>query len=472
MPPSRSSQNDADDAFNLAWDKIQRRKGRKRPDSNESADDPPPSQPGGPQSPLPSPFSPLPNINPPSPRIPPSRHSTEDSLPDISDSHPAEANDSQQHFGPETLNTQKVVVSLSTLVDGFVDCLQTARDISIVVFKTIYFLFPGFIIRWTIKIIFVSLIILNTLMFASESIRRGFCHIAPQAATPLLATALTDMAMCAVPTQAAAPSMNSDETLDGFVPMIPPVWDFLSKNSEMISREFSAGELSTYIKEDFETFDAGFRDAAREMQNLEDDFTEKQKHHWNAINDFIFKFNNIPPDAVWYRFLDSKLYDAKAHCMRLISILKGARNHTLQALASIPADKSTGIYSELFNLEAMGFYDSFREAFMQTSSGAPGVSAVYDHVINSWTVGTKTSGFLANQLVKRKEMLKKDEAWLGGKITTLRRRQEELELGRGQERRESWHSKVESINESFEDLAKEWRRKLKRYFVEEIVDMD
>ncbi|KAL6364269.1 hypothetical protein LRP88_02188 [Fusarium phalaenopsidis] len=156
----------------------------------------------------------------------------------------------------------------------------------------------------------ISLIVFNALMFASESIHRSFCHIAPQVATPLLATALTDMAMCVVSTQ-DAPSMNSDNTLDGFFP---------------------EGKVGMYIKEDFETFNARFRDATREMQVLEDELTEKQKHHWNVINDFISKFNNFPSNAVCYRFLDPKVYDAKAHCSHLISILEDAQNHTRQYL--------------------------------------------------------------------------------------------------------------------------------------------
>ncbi|KAM6506654.1 hypothetical protein FSOLCH5_013629 [Fusarium solani] len=79
-----------------------------------------------------------------------------------------------------------------------------------------------------------------------------------------------------------------------------------------------------YIKEDFETFNARFRDAAREMQVLEDEFTEKQKHHWNVINDFISKFSNAPSNAVCYGFLDPKVYDAKANCSHIISILEDA----------------------------------------------------------------------------------------------------------------------------------------------------
>ncbi|RTE68769.1 hypothetical protein BHE90_016853 [Fusarium euwallaceae] len=98
MPSSRMPQND-DSAFNSAWDKIKRRKGRKRRDSTDSI--PQPGDPPGQNDPPPpspfTPFSPLPNINGPLPRVPPSRHSTRDTLPDISESQTFETNDTQQH---------------------------------------------------------------------------------------------------------------------------------------------------------------------------------------------------------------------------------------------------------------------------------------------------------------------------------------------------------------------------------------
>ncbi|RSL91934.1 hypothetical protein CDV31_015364 [Fusarium ambrosium] len=404
MPSSRMPQND-DSAFNSAWDKIKRRKGRKRRDSTDSI--PQPGDPPGQNDPPPpspfTPFSPLPNINGPLPRVPPSRHSTRDTLPDISESQTFETNDTQQHDaetprrpapqfpgqpGPssqpeppsptqspqessprqkpssKTANMQKAVNNLSTLVAGLVDCIQTARGIFILLFKTIYLFLPIFLIRWILKTIVVILIILHILVFASESIHRGFCHMAPQVATPLLATALVDMANCAAIKQ-DAPSTDSSDTLDGLVAMVPPVWGFLAKNGGMVVREFpDEWETGTYIKQDFESFSAKFKDAASDIQALEDEFNESQKRQWNVVDDFISKFNNIPPNAVWYRFLDSKVYDVKAHNSHLISILKDAQSNTRQALANIPTDKATGIYGKLFNLEGLNFYEDIREAFM------------------------------------------------------------------------------------------------------------
>ncbi|RSL55924.1 hypothetical protein CEP51_014480 [Fusarium floridanum] len=267
MPSSRRPQND-DGTFNSAWDKIQRRKVRKRRDSIDST--PQPSEPPGQNDPPPpspfTPFSPLPNINGPLPRVTPSRHSTRDTLPDISRSETFETNDTQQHHAetprqptpkspgqpeppsptqspqessphlqPEskTANMQKAVKNLSILVEGLVDCLRTARGIFIHPFKTIHFFLPIFLIRWLLETIVVILIILHVLMFASESIHRVFCHMAPQVATPLLATALVDMANGAAITQ-DVPSIHRSDTLDGLVTMVPSVWGFLAKNGDMI----------------------------------------------------------------------------------------------------------------------------------------------------------------------------------------------------------------------------------------------
>lgn len=102
----------------------------------------------------------------------------------------------------------------------------------------------------------------------------------------------------------------------------------------------------------------------------------------------------------------------------------------------------------------------------------PGLSVVYDNVINSWTVGTKMSDLMTNQLAKRRRMLEKDEQWLRGKIDSARRRAEELGLGRGKERWELWDSQIKWTDGNNKNVAKDWRWKLKMCFVEEVVDMD
>ncbi|KAM0339741.1 hypothetical protein ACHAPU_010807 [Fusarium lateritium] len=201
----------------------------------------------------------------------------------------------------------------TTTVLGDVICIMTGF------FSAVSFMMPTMVIRWVIRILVAIMIILSALRLMSGFILDAYCnltpYIAPRGISVIFPVFPPGCNINVKPAQYVS-ELDLEESLDGYAPLVPPLYEFLGRNFKNVQRKADTTDISELMDidisaEKLKELSDGYLEAAKQAQEFEDDLAKTQMTHWDAADRYLRNFNSLGVTTWGWRFWNVKTYEAK-----------------------------------------------------------------------------------------------------------------------------------------------------------------
>ncbi|KAF4975073.1 hypothetical protein FZEAL_8095 [Fusarium zealandicum] len=335
-------------------------------------------------------------------------------------------------------------------------------------------LMPDIIINTMVNCIITLALILFTLSLAVDSLLGAYCTTLPSMAPPWVPAHLAETPPGCAAFLSQTPTHDTltaaADSLQGFVPRVPTVFDFLYRSLGNVESKVSAAHhlvahsaASLSVSE----FKEAYRSAAHESQGLEREFTAQRRLLWGSVDQFIRGFHRVEPSQSWWWDLLFFVHSRRTSAIReqnekLQAVLGSALDDTSEFLTKLPHDRMSSSFGDMFNHGALQFSANLHEAVESIKGASPEAKELFA----STAVWSGSSEAIADLLDGRGEMLNKDTHWLRRQMEMLQDVRIRLERGRGRYSKEQWTLELDRTEKLVLDSSVEWRKRLKGYFVQ------
>ncbi|KAM0414573.1 hypothetical protein ACHAPT_013589 [Fusarium lateritium] len=263
------------------------------------------------------------------------------------------------------------------------------------------------------------------------------------------------------------------DTLQGFQPRIPNVWQYLLNNLDSVDRDLMAAHLHD-LRSSIDDFRALYTQGVQESEALERQFMRQQRALWSNVHQFIRSISPVRPEQHWILgllgFVDTALVqEARDIHQRLIGILENSRQQTIAFQDKLSEDSAKGLtpFAKVFNRMEKKLRKKIENAIMDKAKENPH-QVNPDDIVGSAGLWGASSDVVLDLLFHRRELLDADVLWLSGRLAELKGNLATLKGTRNVDK-EVWEKQVNELTEKAWGIAVEWREKLGEYFVRQEV---